>query len=278
MLESIITISITGLIAGFIFAMPIAGPISILIVSNSLKGNSRYSNMINFGAAFADFIYVFIAVYGLTRLYSFYKPAIPYLFLIGSVFFIILGIKVFRTPVDIEHFEGKSHVAEKILNKEKGGLYTGFMVNLLNPTLLINGLASSFFVISFVASLGFNTGGLDLKIQNNVEQINSINGSKIEKVQQPPFDSLKKFEMNNNKKKEHEKVEYPSYFHLLISIAYAFFISLGGIIWFYLLAYFLARYREKIKTVILSGLIKGFGIILCILGLYFGYLGASEFL
>ncbi len=278
MLESIITISITGFLAGFIFAMPIAGPISILIVSNSLKGKSHYSNMINIGAAFADLIYIFIAVYGLTRLYSFYKPAIPYLFMAGSVFFIILGIKVFRTHIDIDigHFEGKNQITERILNKEKGGLYTGFMVNLLNPTLFISSLTSSFFVISFVASLGFNTGGLDLKIQNNVKEISTLNGSKIENVQPAPFDSFRKLDIT--RKKENEKVDYPSYFHMLISFAYAFFIALGGIIWFYLLAYILARYRYKMNVIILRGLIRGFGIILCILGLYFGYLGASEFL
>jgi hypothetical protein len=42
MIESIITMSIAGLLAGFIFAMPITGPISILITSNAFKGRLRY--------------------------------------------------------------------------------------------------------------------------------------------------------------------------------------------------------------------------------------------
>lgn len=277
MLESILTMSLTGLIAGFIFAMPIAGPISILIVSNALKGKLRYSNMINTGAAFADIIYIFIAVYGLTKLYSFYKPAIPYLFLAGSVFFIILGIKIFRTRIDFSHFEEKSQIAEKI-SGEKGGLYTGFMVNLLNPTLFISALTSSFFVISFVASFGLNTGGLDLKIRNNVEEINSIEGSGIDTTKSVPFESLKKYHINNVKEAHDAEINYPPSFHFLISIIYALFIAIGGFLWFYMLAYLLARYRAIINIMILSGLIKGFGIILCILGLYFGYLGANHFL
>ena len=52
MLESILTISIAGLLAGFIFSMPIAGPISILITSNALKGRLRYCNLVNLGASY----------------------------------------------------------------------------------------------------------------------------------------------------------------------------------------------------------------------------------
>ena len=91
MCESIITIAITGLVAGFIFAMPIAGPISILITSSALKGRLRYCNLVSLGASFADFTFVFIAVFGLTKLYSLYTPAIPYMFAAGSLFFFYLG-------------------------------------------------------------------------------------------------------------------------------------------------------------------------------------------
>ncbi|MCX6326482.1 MAG: LysE family transporter, partial [Bacteroidia bacterium] len=94
MIESIITMSIAGLLAGFIFSMPIAGPISILITSNALKGRLRYCNWVSLGASIADFTYVFIAVFGLTKLYSLYKPAVPYIFSAGSIFFFYLGYKI----------------------------------------------------------------------------------------------------------------------------------------------------------------------------------------
>lgn len=279
MVESVINISIAAFLAGFIFAMPIAGPVSILIASNALKGRRRYSNMINIGSSFADFIYVFIAVYGLTKLYSLYKPAIPYLFVIGSVFFIFLGIKIFKKPIDLEHYQDKRHITEKILNKEKGAVYTGFMVNFLNPTLLLSGLTSSFFVISFVASLGLNTGGLDLKIQNNVEEMTSIDSTNMKKNKTVQFDPIKKMEMNAEKKNKPEKEKtYPGYFHLIISTAYALFLAVGGVVWFYILAFLLSKYRTKINKNFLSVLIKGFGIILCLLGVYFGYLGIESFL
>ena len=64
MTESIITISVAGLMAGIIFSMPIAGPISILITTNAIKGKASYCNRVNLGAAFGTFTYVFFAVYG----------------------------------------------------------------------------------------------------------------------------------------------------------------------------------------------------------------------
>src|ERR1035438_5092379 len=142
MLESLITISLVGLFAGFILSMPIAGPISILITSNALKNRKKYCILATIGASFADFFYVFIAVFGLTKLYTYYKPFIPYLLLAGAIFLVYIGYKIFRTKIDIEHLDDTSHLTEKIRKKERGGFYTGFMLNFLNPTLFLGWLAS----------------------------------------------------------------------------------------------------------------------------------------
>ena len=278
MIESIITISIAGLLAGIIFSMPIAGPISILITSNALKGRLRYCNLVNLGASFADFTYVFIAVYGLTKLYSLYKPAIPYIFSFGSILLFFLGYKIFRTKIDIEHLEDKSVIAEKIKKRERGAFYTGCMINFLNPTLFIGWLTSSFFVISFIATLGFDTGGLAIKIDQNVKEINNIEGVKIENSQVLSIKQFDNIQIHKNKDHQAEQTEFPHYFHLIISICYAFFISVGSIIWFYLLAFFIVRYRQRINIKIVSVFIKSLGVILCLFGLYFGYLAARMFL
>ncbi|TAL66698.1 MAG: hypothetical protein EPN88_07985 [Bacteroidetes bacterium] len=271
MVESILTISIAGLLTGFIFSMPIAGPISILITSNALKGRLRYCTLVNLGASFADFAYVFIAVFGLTKLYSFYKPAIPYIFSFGSILLIFLGYKIFITKIDIEHLEDKSHITEKIQRKEKGAFYTGFMINFFNPTLFIGWVTSSLLVISFIASMGFNTGGLAVKIGENAKEISTIEGTKIENSQSS---ALKQFEniqiLKRNKGKE-EQIIFPSYFHLAISLCFAFFISVGSIIWFYLLAFLIVRFRKRINIKIISGFIKSLAVVLCLFGFYFGY-------
>jgi threonine/homoserine/homoserine lactone efflux protein len=278
MIESIITISITGLLAGFVFAMPIAGPVSILITTSALKGKLRYCNLVSLGASCADFTFVFIAVFGLTKLYSFITPAIPFLYAAGSIFFLFLGFKIFKTKIDIEHLEDKTHLVEKIEKKERGGFYTGLMINYLNPTLFIGSLTSSFFVISLIAAMGFQTGGLATRIDQNVKEISKIEGAKAGDSLRL---SLEHFDRNQILKMKNRKTEitiFPSYFHLIISICYAFFLALGSVLWFFLLAYIIVRFRQKINIKLISVIIKCLGVVLCFLGIYFGYLAGSSFL
>jgi threonine/homoserine/homoserine lactone efflux protein len=278
MLESIATISIAGLMAGFILSMPIAGPIAILITSSALKGRLRYCNLVSLGASIADFTYVFVAVFGMTRLYSLYKPAMPYIFAAGSIFFLFLGYKIIRTKIDIEHLEDKSHLAEKIKKREKGAFYTGFMINVLNPTLFIGVLTSSFFVISLIASLGLNTGGLVGKMDRNVNEISNIEGRKIENSNVLSLDNFENMKIGKNKDRQRDQTIYPAYFHLIISICYAFFLTLGTIAWFFLMAFLIVRFRKRINIKIISVFITSLGIVLCLFGLYFGYLAAVMFL
>lgn len=273
MTESLITMSITGLIVGFFFSMPIAGPISILITSNALKGRLRYCNLATIGASIADFIYVFIAVFSVTRFYSFYKPAVPYILLAGMAFLIYTGYRIIKSKVEMEDLEDKKDkYFEKIKDKDKGAFYAGCMINLLNPTLFIGWLTSSFFVISFVASLGFNTGEMDIIIKQNVDQINNIEGRKIENSH--VFSNIRLNKKNPGEENSEIKGSARSFkhFHLLISISYAFFLSVGSIIWFYLLAFFITRFRHRINLKIINGIIYSFGTILCLFGVYFGFI------
>jgi threonine/homoserine/homoserine lactone efflux protein len=278
MIESVITVSIAGFVAGFIFSMPIAGPVSILITSNALKGRLRYCILVSLGSFIADFTYVFIAVFGLTKLYSFYKPAIPYIFGIGSLFFFSLGYRIIKTKLDIEHLEDKSHLSEKIQKKGKGAFLTGFLINFLNPTLFIGMLTSSFFVISLIASLGLNTGGLSGRIDENVREISNIEGKKIEISKGLSGEKFNYFQKLKRKDNQQDTATYPRYFHLVISTCYAFFISLGSIIWLYLLALIIVRFRQRINIKIISAFIRSLGAVLCLFGLFFIYLATRMFI
>ena len=271
MIESIITISITGLLAGFVFAMPIAGPVSILITTSALKGKLRYCNLVSLGASLADFTFVFIAVFGFTKLYTLLTPVLPLLYAAGSIFFLYLAIKIFRTKFDIEHLEDKSHLIEKIEKKEKGGFYTGLMINFLNPTLFIGSLSSSFFVISLIASLGFHTGGLATKIDQNVKVISKIEGTPIKDSLAISLEQFNKIPMPKMKDHEAEPAIFPSNFHLAISICYAFFLAVGSVLWFFLLAFMIVQFRQRINVKVISFIIKGLGVLLGLIGFYFGY-------
>lgn len=278
MVESLITMSIAGFLTGFIFSMPIAGPISIMITSNALKGRLRYCNLFNLGASLGDFIYVFIAVFGLTKLYSFYKPIIPYIFTFGSLLLFFLGYKIFRTKFDIEHLEENVHLSEKIKKKERGAFYTGFMINFLNPTLFIGWLTSSLLVISFIAALGFHTGGLAVKIDQNAKEISNIEGRKIESHHDSVIKKLDNFQVLKIKERQVDNTIFPASFHLTISICYALFIAIGSITWFYLLTFLIIRFRTRINIKIILGFVKSLGIFLCVIGTYFGIQAVKMFI
>jgi threonine/homoserine/homoserine lactone efflux protein len=277
MTESIFTISIVGLLAGFIFSMPVAGPISILITCNALKGRVRYCNTVNLGASSATFTYAFFAVFGLSKLYSFYKPAIPYLFSTGSLFLLILGYKIFRTTFDFECLED-NNIKDEFKKKERSGFYTGCMVNFLNPTLFIGWLTSTFLVISFVASLGFNTGGLDLFVDRSVKEISTIEGSTVSESEDFPGSNPDMIKTTGVMPYQKEAVDSHPNFHLVISVFYALFIAAGSVIWFHILTLLIARFRRYFNLKIISVFIKSAGVFLCLFGLYFGYLSVRVFL
>ena len=263
--------------AGFIFSMPIAGPISILITSNALKGRRRFCNLATLGASIPDFFYVSVTVFGLTKLYSFYKPFIPYLLSAGAVFLLHVGYKTFKTEIDLEHLHKKSPLYEKIQKKERGGFYTGFMLNFLNPTLFLGWLASSFVVISFVASLGFNTGGLDKIIDQDVKRFHYIEGKAAEKTRTPSSTRLDPAASADSGAREPGIRTYPEYSPLLLSLCYAVSLSAGSIIWFYYLALFLAKFRHRIKAGTINRIVSGLGIALCLFGVFFGVAAIKMF-
>lgn len=266
----LISISVIGLIAGFFFSMPIAGPISILITSNALKGRLKYCNLVTIGAAFADFIYVLIAVYGITNLFSAYKGVIPYILAAGAVFVFYIGIRIIKTKFDQEHIDEEQRLADNQDSKHRGAVYTGFMLNFLNPTLFFGWLISSFIALSFAASLGFDTGGLSSAVDNSINQIEKIEGGLKDKAKIPAylqFDTLKILKKENRPSRADKPPVH--YNHFLTSLFYAFFLSVGSILWFFLLTVTLVRFRKKINITVLNWIVRCMGIILCGFAVFF---------
>lgn len=270
MTESLITISVIGIIAGFIFSMPIAGPISILIVSEALKGKLKYCNLVAWGAAMADFLYVLVAVYGITNLFSAYKQVVPYILLAGSVFLIFIGIRIIRTRFNTDSIEGENLIKAQS-GKHKGAFYTGFMINFFNPTIFFGWLVSSFIVLSFASSLGFDTGGLNSMVDQNLNEIENIEGNIREKPEIPSYLQFDTLNILKNENRKPETGRSPEDFPLLTSLFYSFFVAVGSIIWFLILSLILVRFRRQINARVLNWIVRSLGLVLCSFGVYFAY-------
>ncbi|NOQ22751.1 MAG: LysE family transporter [Candidatus Aegiribacteria sp.] len=276
MIESIVTISIVGLLAGFIFSIPVAGPISIFITSNALKGKRSYCFRAAIGASIIDFVYCFIAVYGFIIIYTYYKPYIPYIFLVGAVFLFIEGIKIFRTRLNIDELTSESGAGK--LKKDRGGFWTGLLMNFLNPSLFIGWLLSSFLAMSYVASLGFNTGGMEHILDNNIKMLNDIDQKAPESHTPVIQESTEKTENmipSADPQNSGANSNSDSY-RILISLFYAFFGAIGSVLWFTNFSMVLIKYRKKLKMEILNRIIKVLGVMLCTLAFYLSYLALTS--
>ena len=266
MLESIITISIVGFIAGVIYSIPIAGPVSIIIVSKALEGKLRFCQRTAIGAAIVEFLYVFIVVYGITALYSYYQPFVPYLLLIGAIFVVLVSIKITRKQIDLESFNSTEIITDKIENR--GGMRTGIFINLSNPSLFIGWLVASFITLSFVSSIGFNTGGLDIILNENVNSVSEIAGTELENLE----------DLNNHQVKINSEIETNSLPVIILSLVFAISVGVGALIWLDQLARFIIRHRDKIKVHILNKVIKFLGVVLFFLGIYLAYQSVTIFI
>jgi hypothetical protein len=152
------------------------------------------------------------------------------------------------------------------------------MINFLNPTLFVGWLTSSLLVISFIAALGFHTGGLAIRIDQNAKEIGNIEGKKIENHHDSVIKKLDNYPKLKFRDHQPDQTVFSSSFHLTISIFYALFIALGSILWFYLLAFLIVRYRNRININIILGFIRGLGVFLCCIGCYFGYQAVNMFI
>jgi threonine/homoserine/homoserine lactone efflux protein len=98
-----VSILFKGLIAGITIAMPL-GPVNLLCIHRTLAKGSKNGLISGMGAAVADTIYGIIAGFGLTLVSSFLLNHENYLRVIGGLFILILGLKVyFSHPKDDQY-------------------------------------------------------------------------------------------------------------------------------------------------------------------------------
>jgi threonine/homoserine/homoserine lactone efflux protein len=264
MLESLITIACVGFAVGFIFSMPIAGPVSILITSHGLRGELRYCLTAALGASIIDLFVCFIAVHGATKVLGLYATVIPYALLAGAVFLFIVGIRIVKARFDFNHLDVKQTGIMKYWKlQEKNGFWTGLLLNASNPSIFFGWLTSSFVIISFVSSLGLHVGGLDHQLVDNVASVNKYashnpgRGDIIPSIAAPRLPSVPPDQ------KSVEQQTPSELFQMFFSFSYALFLALGTIVWFFLYSYFLVRNRKKLRVDIISNVIHGLGIFLC---------------
>lgn len=86
-----------GLVIGFAIAAPV-GSIGVLCIQRSLHDGFKIGLMTGIGAALADGIYGLIAAFGLTAISSMLVAHQFWIRIIGGLFLLYLGVRIFLTP------------------------------------------------------------------------------------------------------------------------------------------------------------------------------------
>jgi hypothetical protein len=176
---------------------------------------------------------------------------------VGSIFLFFVGTKVFSSKLELESIEESGNKINSSIEENKGGLRAGLIINLTNPSLFFGVLTSSFIVLSFASSVGLNTGGLEMLVQENVVSIQELTGETFERIDSTFIDTPKPT----------QNVESSSY-SLLLSLVYAASLGTGGFLWLYILAKLLIKYRTKIKLLCMQVIIRGLSFVLFGISLY----------
>lgn len=118
---------ITGIVAGFLVAMPV-GPIGILIIQRTINKSRLSGLMSGLGAGLADVFYAIIAGYSLTVVIDLIKKNQMLFQILGALAVTALGLYIFfKNPVvDLKKFRRKGHTPLQDLSST-------FILTLTNP-------------------------------------------------------------------------------------------------------------------------------------------------
>lgn len=277
MFEILLTISVAGLIAGWIFSIPGGGPITVLTTANALQGRKHFCLSVAIGGALIDWFWAFVTIFGFTKIFKPESPFLPYLFFAGSLFLIYMGVVTAKKRIDLGQFKQRKTISSKRKVFElRKGFITGFMSALLNPSLALSWLGSTFLTMTFLSFLGFNVAGMDDSLKGIRDQLNHKEVVEVLAEQQPEaFEVFLHHETEHaiHSQEEAEKQGLSTWFIVLMAMCYGFFVALGTFLWFYPMALLIIKHRTKLKLSTANNFLKILGAILCCVGVYLFYLG-----
>ncbi|MGQ1909291.1 LysE family translocator [Marinifilum sp. RC60d5] len=85
-----------GIVVGLMVSIPL-GPIGVLIIQKTIQKGRLAGFISGMGAAVADMFYATVAAFGLGIVLNFIKTQEFYLQLIGSIFLVYVGMRIFLT-------------------------------------------------------------------------------------------------------------------------------------------------------------------------------------
>jgi threonine/homoserine/homoserine lactone efflux protein len=135
----LLAVCTVALVFGFVGSMPLAGPISVMVVARAAQKQYREALRVGLGAAAAEAIYAGIAFFGFTTILEHHPVLVPIAHGITALVLLALGVWfVFWKPREKEDEQ----------ENRAGTVLVGFTVSALNPTLLVTWTGAVAFLYS----------------------------------------------------------------------------------------------------------------------------------
>lgn len=127
-----------GFAFGYFGSMPVAGPISLLVLHLGLEGAPRQGIFVAMGGALAEGAYALLAFWGLTAFLNRYPAVLPASRVVGAALLLVLGlVLLLRGPGAPE--------PEDLPAPRRGSkrsFAAGFLITAVNPTLVVTWTAA----------------------------------------------------------------------------------------------------------------------------------------
>jgi threonine/homoserine/homoserine lactone efflux protein len=130
---------VIGFAFGYIGSMPVAGPISVLVLHLGLAHNSRLAFYVAVGGALAEALYALVAFWGLSTVLASYPVVLPAAKVVGACILLVLGLVMLFYRV-----RGATP-AVPAARRARGGkrsLVLGFLITAINPSLMVTWTAA----------------------------------------------------------------------------------------------------------------------------------------
>ncbi len=126
-----------GIVFGFFGAMPLAGPVALIIFSRGMEGRFRAGLFTALGSSSAEFIYALLAFLGFATFLAEVPWVLPVSKGAAAIVMLFLGITFMRRKV------GSTEQAAPEKDRKRHALALGFLLTALNPTLIATWAAAT---------------------------------------------------------------------------------------------------------------------------------------
>jgi len=126
-----------GFAFGYLGSMPVAGPISVLVLHLGLAHDPRRALYVAVGGAVAESLYALLAFWGLSEVLTRYPMVMPASRMVGSGLLLVLGLAMLLVRP-----RGATPQNQPRQTGRKRSFALGFLITAVNPTLIVTWTAA----------------------------------------------------------------------------------------------------------------------------------------